>query len=97
MRIISTRVIKEFIRDHPNAKPSFMEWIRVVRNAKWESPADVRADYPSASILSDNRVVFRLGGGNYRMVVVIHYNRGIVYIRFVGTHAEYDKIDPNTV
>lgn len=97
MRIISTRTIRDFFHRHPNAEPTFMEWIRSVRRARWMTPNDLRSDYPTASILPNNRAVFRLGGGKYRLIVVIHYNRGIVFVRFVGTHAEYDKIDPNTV
>jgi len=78
MRIISTRVIKDFFRDHPNAEPTFLEWIRAVQEVKWETPTDLRNTYPTASILPNNRAVFRLGGGKYRLIVVIHYNRGIV-------------------
>lgn len=97
MRIISTRRIKDFCLNHPNATPSCTEWIREVRHAAWQSPTELRRIYPRASILPNNRAVFRLGGGRYRLVVVIHYNRGIVFIRFIGTHAEYDKIDANTI
>ncbi|MEO1382663.1 MAG: type II toxin-antitoxin system HigB family toxin [Bacteroidota bacterium] len=97
MRIISTRRIRDFCLTHPNAEPTFNEWIREVRHAEWENPNQLRNLYPSASILPNNRAVFRLGGGKYRLVVVIHYDRGIVYIRFIGTHAEYDKIDANTI
>lgn len=97
MRIISTRTIKDFFQDHSNAEPTLMEWIRAVRKASWETPQELRNDYPSASILPENRVVFRLGGGNYRLITSIHYNRGIVFVRFIGTHSEYDKIDPKTI
>ncbi|MEL7533897.1 MAG: type II toxin-antitoxin system HigB family toxin [Bacteroidota bacterium] len=97
MRIISTKVIKDFYFDHPNAEPTLTEWIREVRQAIWETPNQLRQLYPTASILPGNRAVFRLGGGKYRLIVVIHYNRQIVYIRFIGTHAEYDRIDPLTI
>ena len=97
MRIISTRTIKDFFHNHPNAEACCLEWVRAVHKANWEGPVALRNDYPSASILPSNRVVFRLGGGNYRLVVAIHYNRKIVYIRFIGTHAEYDKIDANNI
>ncbi|MEL6699969.1 MAG: type II toxin-antitoxin system HigB family toxin [Bacteroidota bacterium] len=97
MRIISTRRIKDFCLTHPNAESTCTEWIREVRQAEWENPNQLKNLYPSASILPKNRAVFRLGGGNYRLIVVIHYDRGIVYIRFIGTHAEYDKIDANTI
>ncbi|MEL6672596.1 MAG: type II toxin-antitoxin system HigB family toxin [Bacteroidota bacterium] len=97
MRIITERRIREFFRHHPNAEPAFTEWIREVRQANWQTPQQLRNLYPSASILPNNRAVFRLGGGQYRLIVVIHYNKGRLFIRFVGTHAEYDKIDPLTV
>ena len=70
---------------------------KVVQKAEWEAPIDLKTDYPTASILPGNRAVFRLGGGKYRLIVVIHYNMGIVFVRFIGTHAEYDKIDANTI
>ena len=97
MRIISTRRIKDFCLSHPNAEPTCMEWIREVRSAHWQTPNDLRNLYPTASILPGNRAVFRLGGGNYRLIVVIHYQSEIVFIRFIGTHANYDKIDPLTI
>ena len=97
MRIITEKRIREFFTSHPNAEPTFVEWIKLVRKAKWETPNDLRAMFPSASVLPNNRAVFRLGGGSYRLVVVVHYDKGRLFVRFVGTHAEYDKIDPQTI
>lgn len=97
MWIITEKRIREFFQTHPNAEPTFTEWIKEVRQAHWQTPNELRDMYPAASILPNNRAIFRLGGGNYRLVVVIHYDKGRLFVRFVGTHAEYDKIDPNTI
>lgn len=97
MRIITEKRIRDFYESHPNARPACTEWIKEVRRVDWESPAELRQLHPSASILANNRAVFRIGGNKYRIIVVIHYNMGRVYVRFIGTHAEYDKIDPNDV
>lgn len=97
MRIITEKRIRDFFASHPNAEPTFTEWIKEVRKANWTTPNDLRNMFPAASILPNNRAVFRLGGGSYRLIVVVHYNRGRLFIRFVGTHAEYDKIDPHNV
>lgn len=72
-------------------------WYYEARYAAWKTPDDIKQRYGSADILPDNRVVFNIKGNNYRLVVKIHYNMGIVYIRFVGTHTEYDKIDAETI
>ena len=67
------------------------------RRAAWKTPADVKAKYGNASILKSGRVVFNIAGNKFRLVAAIHYHTGVVFIRFVGTHAEYDAIDANTV
>jgi len=97
MRIITEKRIRDFFLSHPNAEPTFTEWIKEVRKATWQTPNELRDMYPAASILPGNRAVFRLGGGSYRLVVVIHYDKGRLFVRFVGTHADYDKIDPETI
>ena len=73
------------------------EWNRHVKGAQWQSPFHVKADYPSASIIGDNRVVFNIKGNNYRLVAHILYNHGRVYVRFIGTHAEYDRINAQEI
>ena len=72
-------------------------WCRVVRLADWDTPAQVRAEFSSASILRNNRVVFRIRGNYYRLVTSISYSFGEVYIRFIGTHAEYNRINAEEV
>lgn len=72
-------------------------WHAEARQAEWSSPADVKASFGSASILLDGRVVFNIGGNKYRLVVWINYDFYTIYIRFVGTHKEYDEIDAQTI
>jgi len=97
MRIIARRTLKEFWEKHPDAEQPLRAWFANVKQADWKSPADIKRDYRQASFLADNRVVFNIKGNNYRLVAMVSYAYGIVYIRFVGTHAEYDKIDAATV
>ena len=72
-------------------------WYHDVLQADWKSPADVKRVYASASIVGENRVVFNVKGNRYRLVVAINYSYGVCYVRFVGTHAAYDRIDVATI
>ncbi len=80
-----------------DAEQPLKAWFYEATNADWATPADVKNRYASASFLADNRVVFNIRGGNYRLVTLVHYGVRTVYIRFIGTHAEYDRIDASTV
>ena len=93
MRIISRRVLREFWQKHADAEQPLRAWLTNVQRVVWETPSDVKLTYRSASFIANNRVVFNIKGNRYRIVVAIKYQYGIAYIRFVGTHAEYDKID----
>jgi len=97
MRVISRRILREFWEQHADAQQTLQTWHRDVSQASWQSPADIKAVYHNASILANNRVVFNIKGNHYRIVVVVVYKHGIVYIRFVGTHSEYDQIDAETI
>jgi len=97
MRIIARRTLREFYAIHADAQSTLEAWFHEVDGAKWANPHDIKSRYPSADILPDNRVVFNIKGNTYRLIVKIHYNTGIVFIRFIGTHAEYDKIDASTI
>ncbi len=92
VRIIARKMLREFWLKHADAEQSLRAWFAEAEKADWEKPADIKADYPSASILEDNRVVFNIKGNTYRMVTKINYSYRVVYTRFIGTHAEYDKI-----
>lgn len=99
MRIISRKKIKEFYEQpgFSDAKGPLESWFHETKNAEWESPADIKHRYPSASFIKDNRVVFNIGGNKYRLVARINYPYKIVYIRFIGTHKEYDRINAEEI
>ena len=97
MRIIAKKTLKAFWERFPNARGSLEAWHAEAKSATWRTPADVKAKYGSASILKDGRAVFNIGGNNYRLVVWINYEFSVIYIRFVGTHEEYDAIDAETI
>jgi len=97
MRVIARRTIREFGKSHTDAKEALDAWFFEATAAKWDKPADIKKNDPSADILPANRIIFNVKGNHYRLIVKIHYNTGIVFIRFVGTHAEYDKINAATI
>jgi len=89
--------LREFWQQHPSTEQSLRAWYAQVRRAAWRSPADVKNDYRSASVLPNQRIVFNIKGNSLRLIVMVNYQHGIVFIRFVGTHAEYDRIDAGTI
>ena len=100
MRIIALSTLKKFWEGRPayaDVREPALAWYRRVLQTDWESPAEVKQDFGTASILKDGRVVFNLAGNKYRLVVWINYPYRVVYIRFIGTHAQYDRIDAQTV
>ncbi len=97
MRIISKRALRSFWQRRPDAESPLRVWHQLVASSDWETPGDVKQQFRSASFVADNRVVFNIAGNRYRLVVRINYPYRIVYIRFVGTHAEYDRIDATTI
>ena len=97
MRIIARRTLREFWTRHPAAERPLRAWFAEARGTERRGPADIKARHPSASLLADNRVVFNIGGNKYRLVVAIRYDARIVFIRFIGTHQQYDRIDVASV
>ncbi len=97
MRIISRRLLREFWEKHPDVATPLQTWFHDVERATWTSPADIKAVYRNASFLANNRVVFTIKGNRYRLVILVIYLHGVVYIRFIGTHQEYDRIDSATI
>jgi mRNA interferase HigB len=97
MRIISRKQLRNFWERHPDARQPLQAWYADVKQADWQTPADIKGVYRNASIVANNRVIFNIKGNKYRLIVVVQYYYGIVYIRFVGTHQEYDKIDAATI
>lgn len=97
MRIISKKTLKVFWLKHKDCGQQLRTWHDETIKAIWISPKDIKVDYPSASFVADNRVIFNIKGNSYRLIVKINYKYKMVWIRFVGTHAEYDKIDVTTI
>jgi len=100
VRIIAVSTVKAFLArsaGYRDAHDPLMAWVRQVKIADWTSPADVKRDIRSASILQDGRVVFNIAGNKYRIVVWVNYPYRVVYVRFVGTHAQYDRIDAQSI
>ncbi|OFZ97856.1 MAG: addiction module toxin RelE [Betaproteobacteria bacterium RIFCSPLOWO2_02_FULL_62_17] len=97
MRIIALGTLRIFWQKHADAEIPLRSWYAAASRADWHAPADIKADYRSASFIANNRVVFNIKGNEYRLVVAVHYNRGMMFIRFIGTHREYDKIDATTI
>ncbi|PSR52303.1 addiction module toxin RelE [Adhaeribacter arboris] len=97
MRVIAKRTLRDFWEKHADSEQQLKSWYNEAEQADWKSPNDIKKDYPSASILEDHRMVFNIKGNNYRLIVRINYKYGIVWIRFVGTHAEYDKVDATKI
>ena len=99
MHVIKRRTLIEFYK-RPGCRDSegpLKAWFQEAKSADWKSPADIKKQYASASILKNNRVVFNIGGNKYRLVVKINYVTKTVFIRFIGTHKEYDKIDAEVI
>lgn len=97
MRVIAKRTLVEFWTIHPETEQPLKAWVQATRSAEWKTSADVKSTYAKASIVDNERVVFNVCDGNYRLVVAVDYGHQIVFIKFLGTHKEYDKIDAATV
>ncbi len=97
MRIIAKRTLREFWKKHRLAKKSLEAWYEDIKISTWQSPQDIKNQYRNASFINDNRVVFNIKGNKYRIIVKINYAQQIAYIRFVGTHKEYDTIDAKII
>lgn len=97
MRIIAKSALRNFWARHPDAEQPLRAWHAETKSAAWKSPANVKDKYRSASILQGGRAVFNIGGNKYCLVVKTNYSFQIVYIRFIGTHRKYDRIDAETI
>ena len=97
MKIITKRTLANAIEVHPEIKTSINLWIAKVKEANWERPNDVNNDFSKARTIKNNRIVFNINKNDYRLIVQVNYPAKIVYIKFIGTHSAYDKINPETV
>jgi len=99
MRVVSHRKLKEFYETegHEDARVVLERWYDIVENAVWKNFSDIKSDFSSVDYVGNQHYIFNIRGNKYRLVVVIKFVMGYVYIRFVGTHEEYDKIDCSTI
>ena len=103
MRIIARRTLRDFVqsraghRDQPALKAALDAWFDEVRKARWTSTADLKRRYATASVVSADRIVFNIKGNDYRLVVSVDFEKGIVWIKWIGTHRDYDRIDVREV
>ena len=97
MRIIARSTLREYWQKHPDTEQPLKAWFDDTSRANWKTPSDIKENYANASIIANNRVVFNIKGNNHRLIVYIRYDIRIVFIRFIGTHKEYDKIDATTI
>ena len=97
MRIFTEQTLNEYIKSHPEARVALQNWVTIVKKSTWTCFADIKNDFNSVDCVGNQRYVFNIKGNNYRLVVLIMFTPQFVYIRFIGTHEEYDKIDAKTV
>ncbi|MBV5344461.1 MAG: type II toxin-antitoxin system HigB family toxin [Rhodoferax sp.] len=97
MRSVATKELRDFWARHPDAKGPLEAWVDEASKADWRQPADIKAQFRSASVLKNRRVVFNIGGNAYRLIVAVAYRYGALYIKFIGTHAKYDTIDAQSI
>ena len=97
MQVIARRVLREFWEEHPNAGQPLKAWFHEVAHASWSNTADLKRRFPSASVITRDRIVFNICGNNFRLIARINFVSQTLFIRFIGTHQEYDRVDPETV
>ena len=96
-RIFSKSTLRAFWEIHAEAEQYLKTWYETVKNADWKTPTEVKQTYANASILKNNRIVFNIKGNSYRLIAKFNFEKQWLFIRFIGTHNEYDKIDANTI
>jgi mRNA interferase HigB len=97
LRVIAKKILRDFWVRHNDCEQQLKSWYKESSKAEWKNTKDIKKDYTTASFLNDNRVVFNIKGNKYRLIVRINYDYQIVWIRFIGTHGEYDKIDATKI
>ena len=97
MRVFNYATLRDFFERHADAKDPLLAWFDETTNANWQTPLDIKGRFSSADFVEGNRVIFNIKGNKYRLVVAVRYEFHAVYVRFIGTHAEYDKVNAATV
>ena len=97
MRIVALSTLRAFWLKHPDTEVPLRAWYTLASRANWKTPNQIKSAYRSVSFVGSSRVVFNIKGNEYRLVVLVRYDKGLMFIRFVGTHAQYDRTDVTTV
>ena len=97
MRVIAVKTLRLFWEKHNDAEQPLKSWFEIAENANWKTPTDIKTQFRSVSFLNNNRVVFNIAGNKYRLIIRLNYAYQVIYIRFIGTHKEYDFINANEV
>ena len=97
MRVLAVKALHTFWDAHPDVEERLKAWVHDAERSTWRTPMDIKRVYANASFLTDNRVVFNIKGNSYRLVLAINYEAGVVRVRFIGTHQNYDRIDAETI
>lgn len=97
MRIVAKKILREFWERHSDSEEQLKTWYNEASKSKWTNPKEIKNEYPKASILKSGRVVFNICGNKYRLITQINYTRKWVFVRFIGTHNDYDKIDADKI
>jgi len=97
MKIVSVKILKDFWQQHPDSEQHLKAWVDEAKHAVWLQPADIKDKYHNASVLKNRRIVFNIKGNHYRLIVAIAYKFGAVYVKFIGTHLQYDLINAETI
>jgi mRNA interferase HigB len=97
LRVIAKKILREFWQKHRDCEQQLKAWYHETCKAKWKNTQDIKREYPTASFIADNRVVFNIKGNHYRLICKINYDYQMVWIRFIGTHTGYDAIDATKV
>lgn len=92
MKLLKYKLLKDFWKKHPDSEDPLKRWAEYVENSNWKSHADLKNSFPSADYVGNDRYVFNISGNKYRMIAVVVFFNGFLYLRFIGTHAKYDKI-----
>jgi mRNA interferase HigB len=97
LRIIAKKILREFWEKYPDCEQQLKSWYRETEKSSWKSINEIKIEYPSASILKENRIIFNIKGNKYRLIVKINFHYQMVWVRFIGTHQQYDNIDANKI
>ena len=93
MRVIAKKALQQFWEKNPSAKQPLLSWHKAAQTMKWQNMAEIKERFSSASIINATRVVFNIGGNKYRLICIVRFNKQVIFIRFIGTHKEYDQIN----